>query len=393
MRFVFTMSNEVFITRILASEFPRLQKQFPILSVTGPRQSGKTSLCKNVFHDYRYANLELAMTRTAAENDPAAFLRAFGNNGAIIDEAQRVPELFSAAQVLVDEDRSRKFVFTGSSNFLLMKNISQSLAGRVAITKLLPFSLAELSEFAANADVDELIFRGGFPAIWKPDARPDDIFANYYETYIERDVRQVEEIRNLRSFRDFIRLCASSTGSEFNASAFAKSLGVSIQTVQSWTSVLESSYVVIRLPAFFRNIRKTIVKRPKLYMCDTGLACWLLGIESAEQLKSHPLRGALFENLIVLEFFKRRFSSAARTDTLFFYRDQAQKEIDLVEERAGKLLAYEIKSTTSFRKDFFKNLNYFRSVFGSEVRSTQLIYAGETELPSENNGIINFRNL
>lgn len=385
--------KNLFIKRALTKEITRLHTHFPIITLTGPRQSGKTSLCKKMFPKFRYVNLEHPSTRAVAENAPSEFLEAFGSSGTVIDEAQRVPELFSAAQVLVDEDRSRKFIFTGSSNFLLMKNIAQSLAGRTAVLKLLPLSLEELgANRVGKVSAETLIFRGGYPAAWHSGSVPADVFANYYETYVERDVRQIEEIRNIRAFRNFIRLCAGSVGREFNAAAFANALGVTLPTVQSWFSVLEASYVVFALPPFFRNIGKRIVKRNKLYFYDTGLACWLLGIENAEQLRTHPLRGNLFENLVVLEAFKRRCSAGKNAANFFFYRDNTQNEVDLISANGEKLSAFEIKSAMEIHPELFKGLNYFRELFGKDVVSTQIICNSKIELPTAKNGIVNFRN-
>lgn len=387
------MKSGSFIPREITSEIRRLIKAYPVLTLTGPRQSGKTTLCRKLFPRFEYVNLEDAGTRRLAAANTRAFLEPRSDLGVIVDEAQRVPELFSAAQVIVDEKPSRRIIFTGSSNFLLMKSISQSLAGRVAVLKLLPLSLRELGKKRASATKEELIFKGGYPRVWRGDLPAGDVFSDYCETYVERDLRQIEELRNLSAFRDFMRLCAGSVGCEFNASAFANSLGVSLPTIQAWASVLEASYIIFRLPPFFRNIRKRIVKRPKLYFCDTGLACWLVGIENASQLETHPLRGNLFENLVVAEFYKRAFARRENAPKLFHYRDSTQNEVDLIEEKAGGLRACEIKSASEFRENFTRGLDYFRSLFGKDVASTQVIYDGRIELDSPENGVVNFRHI
>lgn len=382
-----------FIAREITSEIRRLGKAYPVLTLTGPRQSGKTTLCKRIFPRFAYFNLEDAGTRRLVEADPRAFLEAHASGGVIVDEAQRLPELFSAAQVVVDEKPSRRIVFTGSCNFLLMKSISQSLAGRTAVLKLPPLSLQELGKTRVAAPKEELIFNGGYPRVWSGVLPPGDVFSDYYETYVERDLRRLEELRHLTAFKNFMRLCAGSVGCEFNASAFANSVGVSLPTIQAWTSVLEASYIVFRLPPFFRNVRKRIVKRPKLYFCDTGLACWLIGAENAAQLETHPLRGNLFENLVIAEFYKRAFARHDNAPRLFYYRDSTQNEVDLIEERAGRLDAYEIKSASDFRENFTRGLDYFRNLFGAEVASTRVIYDGRVELDTSKNGVVNFRNL
>ncbi len=379
------------IPRTAKSEIIRNFKLFPVITLTGPRQSGKTTLCRKIFPKAPYVNLERPQVRALARAEPEAFL--LENLGGIIDEAQNVPELFSAAQALVDEDRSRRFIFTGSSNFLLAKNVRQSLAGRAAILRLLPLSLEELGKKRRSASKEQLIFRGGYPGIWADGFAPADFFSNYYEHYVEKDLRFFHEIRELTAFRQFLRLCAGATGNEFNASSFAADVGVSVPTIQNWLAVLEAAYVVFRLPPFFANIRKRLVKSPKIYFYDTGLACWLIGVRSEEQLATHPLRGALFENLVVAEFVKRAAARGEDTRSFFFYRDNFRREIDLVREDGEKLFACEIKAAREFHKDFFRNLDYFRELFAPRVAGTRVIYDGTEELAAARNGVVNFRNL
>lgn len=383
----------MFIQRKIAAEIIAQQEFFPVTTLTGPRQSGKTTLCKELFPAYRYVNLEDAGTRFSALKSPREFLLEHSDGGnLIIDEAQRAPELFSATQVLVDEDRSRRFVFTGSSNFALMRGITQSLAGRTSIFTLLPFSLDELSSEHRAMATDKLIFRGSYPKLQTSGISENAFYANYYTSYLERDLREFVNVRDLSAFEDFMRLCASSVGCEINATKFANMLGISRETVHAWLSTLEAAYLVFRLPPFFKNIRKRIVKAHKLYFYDPGLACWLLNINSEEQLQHHPLRGELFENFVISEQLKRKFN-VARRPNFYFYRDNLQKEIDLIEEEGGKIRAYEIKAARTFHKDFFKNLDYFRKIFGNEIASAQVIYDGELELSTPQNGIVNFRNI
>lgn len=383
----------MFIPRKIASEILEQQKIFPVTTLTGPRQSGKTTLCRSLFPQYHYANLENLAVRDEIAFDPKGFLGKHGRGGLIIDEAQRMPEIFSYVQVSVDEDRSRRFVLTGSCNFALLRCVTQSLAGRTSVFKLPPLTLEELGkERCAATGTDELIVRGGYPAVWAENADAQSLYAAYYETYVERDLRLLQNVRNLSDYRRFTQLCAGSVGTEFTASRFADDLGVSRDTVLAWISTLEAAYLVFRLPSFFRNIRKRIVKAPKLYFYDTGLACWLLGVSAPEQLAAHPLRGALFENLVVAEAYKRQLNSRV-LPSLYFYRDSQQKEVDLVEDRAGKLYAAEIKSARTAHKDFFRSLDYFRKIFGENVAGTRLIYDGELNLDTPENGVVNFRNL
>lgn len=383
------MAKRLFLERLLSRELNRLADLYSVVVITGPRQSGKTSLCKHHFSTYEYVNLENPATREQVLVNPKAFLEQYAKPGLIIDEAQHLPELFSYVQVVVDEDETAKFILTGSSNFGLLQGITQSLAGRAAILTLLPFSL---NEIAKEVDTDSLIFKGGYPAVWAKNIPIQDVAQNYYNTYIERDVRQILNIKDISRFQTFIRLCAGRVGTEFNASALSNEIGVSVPTIQEWLSVLEASYVLFRLPPFFRNIGKRLVKTPKIYFYDTGLACYLLGIEKEEQLATHPLRGVLFENMVILNFVKQRFN-AGKVPHLYFYRDKSQREVDLIEERGTALYAYEIKSAKAFTKNFVQNLDYFRQVAGQDVVSTQVIYDGEMDIETPENGMLNFRNL
>ncbi|MDE1191485.1 MAG: ATP-binding protein [Arachidicoccus sp.] len=384
------MSNS-FIHRDLQEELLRISKLYPVIVVTGPRQSGKTTLCKNVFSGYDYVNLELVSVREQIATLPEEFLKQH-SKGIIIDEVQQYPELFSYIQVVADEIPNCHFVLTGSSNFALMEKVTQSLAGRAATLTLLPFSLKELGRKIKATPTDTLLFNGGYPAVWAKKIPVQDVSRNYYNTYIERDVRQLLNIKDLTKFQTFIRLCAGRIGAEWNASALSNEVGISVPTVNEWLSVMEASYIIFRLPPFYRNIGKRLIKTPKLYFCDTGLACFLLGIENETQLSTHPLRGAIFENLIVLEFLKNRFNKG-KLSNLFYYRDKSQREVDIIQEQGNNLFAYEIKSAKNFNKDFMNNLDYLRNILGDNIVSTQLIYDGKTDIPSAENGMINFRNM
>ncbi len=379
-----------YIKRTLEKELTRLSGLYNAVVVTGPRQSGKTTLCKNVFANYHYVNLEDAGLREQIALEPKAFLKQYAA-GLIIDEVQQYPELFSYIQVVVDEFPEAHFILTGSSNFALLAKVTQSLAGRAATLTLLPLALSELDDLTDLA-TDHLIRSGGYPAVWSRNLPVIDASRNYYNTYIERDVRQLLNIRDMLRFQSFIRLCAGRIGTEFNASALSNETGVAVPTIQEWLSVLEASYVVFRLPPFFRNVGKRLVKSPKLYFCDTGLACFLLGIETDAQLDTHPLRGALFENLVVLEFYKSQLHHG-KLPNLYFYKDKSQREVDLVQEQGNTLQAYEIKSARRFHRSFTDNLQYFQKVAGKDVVSTKVIYDGEVNSDLMINGILNFREL
>lgn len=379
-----------YIERLLQNEMNRLSALYPVLVVTGPRQSGKTTLVRKLFSGYHYVNLENISIREQIRNSPQTFLEQY-RNGLVVDEAQNIPELFSYVQVVVDEYPTSKIVLTGSNNFSLMARITQSLAGRAAVLTLLPLSLKEIGSLNEKK-THTLMFNGGYPAVWGRNIPLQDVNKNYYNTYVERDVRQLLNIKDLVRFQAFIRVCAGRVGTEFKASTLSNEVGVSVPTIQEWVSVLEASYIIFRLPPFFRNIGKRLIRSPKLYFYDTGLLCFLLGIENESQLSYHPLKGNIFENLIVLEFYKNQLNHG-REPHLYFYRDQSQHEVDLLEERGTGLYAYEIKSADSFTKSFFSQLDYLRKVAGKNVKSTMVIYDGREDTISPDNAIINYRNL
>lgn len=378
--------------RELQSYILRVVTQFPVVSITGPRQSGKTTLCKMLFPDYEYYNLEDERNLDMVQQDINGFLQSHSKK-IIFDEAHYLPKLFNAVQVAVDEDKSRSIILSGSSNFLLMQSITQSLAGRVAIVRLMPLSLNELGD-DANCDTDELMYKGFYPAVWGDKRNPEEVYDTYFTTYIQRDVQQIVGVKDSRKFRDFVRLCATRVGQEFVVSSIADELAIDMRTVNSWLSVLETSYTVFLLHPYFRNIGKRIVKTPKLYFYDTGLAAYLLGLKSAQDIQNSFMRGALFENMVVADIMKNRYNSGITNPNLYFYRDKSQKEVDVVEELAyPKLAIYEVKSAQSLKTDFFKNMNYFRKLFGDDVEASILIYDGTEDLQITRNGYINFRRL
>lgn len=304
------------ITPILVGLF----EQYPFVTVTGPRQSGKTTLCRAAFPRLEYVNLEAPDQRAFAESDPRGFLSRL-DGGAILDEVQRVPDLLSYLQVLADEKgRNSLFVLTGSEQFGLSESVSQSLAGRTALLRLLPFSLRERQQTGASTALDDMLYSGFYPRIHAQKLEPRQALGDYFETYVERDARRVGEIRNLSSFQRFVHLCAGRVGQLANLSSLGADAGVSHTTARHWLTVLETSYIVFRLPSFHANLRKRLIKAPKLYFYDVGLASYLIGIEHAGQIATHPLRGALFENVVVVEAFKHWFNRGRRP-RLSFFRD------------------------------------------------------------------------
>ena len=340
------------IEREITPCLKELFERYPFVTLTGPRQSGKTTLCRAAFPQLEYVNLEAPDQREFAETDPRGFLSRLGE-GAILDEIQRVPELLSYLQVLADgAGRNGLFVLTGSEQFRLSGAVSQSLAGRTALLRLLPFSIAERGRTGASEEVDDVLYSGFYPRIHDQKLEPRQALGDYFETYVERDVRRIGEIRNLSGFRRFVRLCAGRVGQLANLSALGADAGVSHTTARHWLTILEASYIVFQLPPFFANVRKRLVKSPKLYFHDVGLASHLIGIEHARQLGTHPLRGALFENAVVAEALKHRFNRGRRSN-LSFFRDVRGLECDLLYENGNGVGAIEIKSGATVASDWF----------------------------------------
>lgn len=361
--------------RELKTKLLELSQTWSIISVTGPRQSGKTTLCKMAFPEYEYVNLERATTRALVEQDIEGFLLQYPN-GLIIDEAQNLPELFSVLQVVVDENKSLRYVLSGSSDFLLMQNISQSLAGRVAVMRLLPLSLSELGADISE-DVNEQMWCGFYPAVWGDKKDPHTVYDSYVATYIQKDVRQIVNIKDLTLFRRFLTLVATRVGTEFVASTIGTELGVDHKTIQSWMSILETSYTAFLLHPFYRNIGKRLTKTPKVYFYDVGLVCYLLGIETAQQLAHHPLRGAIFENMVVCDMLKGRYNKGLDKN-IMFYRDKV-REVDILQEEAGRLHAYEVKIAERFHSDFTKSLDYLKALLKDDLLSMNIVYTGENK--------------
>ena len=361
------------IERTLSSFVKDNAGWFPVVSVTGPRQSGKSTLVQHVFPDYLYVNLEDEATRNLALADPSGFIRERPAR-LVIDEAQRVPELFSAIQVASDATgEPGQYVLSGSQNFLLLKQIGQTLAGRVGICKLLPLSYRECVEHGEDLTPDSFMLKGGYPRLHVASIPQSVFFENYLQTYVERDVAGYIDARSMTSFRALLGLCAQGCGSLLNVSRLAGDLGVARATVDAWLSILESSYVLFRLQPFHANLRKRLTKTPKIYFYDTGLLCHLLGIRTPEQLRDSPARGAVFENLVVAETLKRHLHEG-RTPELYFYRDDSKIEVDLVDmtERAAPELI-EIKSTTTYKADLARYLESVGDALGTPMEGRGVV--------------------
>jgi len=368
------------IPRQAAPVLQKLALGYPILAITGPRQAGKTTLAQTTFPDKRYLSLEDPDQRAFAEEDPRAFLARLPQ-GAILDEAQRCPALFSYLQTRVDaEKKMGQFVLTGSQQFGLLSNITQTLAGRVGMVQLLPFSLQEMQQGElAIHDLDDLMWRGMYPPVHDRQLAPEQWFANYLVTYVERDVRQLIEVQNLSLFQRFIKLCAARCGQLLNLSSLASDCGVSHKTVRAWISVLEASYVVFLLQPHHQNFGKRLVKTPKLYFVDTGLAAFLLGIRDPQHLSIHSARGALFENFVISELLKRRYNQGLPSN-LFFWRNNAGDEVDLLIEQGEQLIPVEIKSGQTLTSDFLAGLQKWMRLAGETCLAPRLVYGGEENM-------------
>lgn len=372
------------VQRDIAPHVLALSRSFPIVTITGPRQSGKTTLCRQLFPDKPYVSLEALDQRAFATGDPRGFLEAH-SAGAVIDEVQRAPDLLSYLQVEVDERRAAgRFVLTGSANLALLESVSQSLAGRTGLVTLLPCSRPEYERFPGQPpSLWNQVWRGGFPAIPDRAISPPDWFETYVATYVERDVRQITNVLDLAAFQTFLGLMAGRTGQLLNLSQLGADTGVTHNTARAWLSVLEASYVAFRLHPFHANTRKRLVRAPKTYFYDTGLACFLLGIRTADHLVHHPLRGAIFENWVVCEVLKATLN-AGRRPRLSFYRDHQGHEVDLLVERGDTTVAVEIKSGQTIASESFGDLSWLASQNLGTARAKLdpvLVYAGGERQP------------
>jgi predicted AAA+ superfamily ATPase len=365
------------IKRIASDKILDLAQQFKAVAIIGPRQSGKTTLSRSCFPEKPYVSLENPQNREFAQTDPAGFLNTYGE-GAILDEVQRVPELLSWLQQELDEDERRgKFILTGSNNLLLLEKITQTLAGRVAYIDLLPFSIQELESIPGSLeDINQRLFRGGYPPVQFNGIFPGDWFPAYVRTYVERDVRQMKNIENLLAFEKLLALCAGRIGQQINYSNLGVEAGLDYKTVQSWLGILQASYIIHLFPPYFRNFNKRIVKTPKLYFYDTGLACYLLRVNDPKTLVQHPYRGALFENFIINELLKNRFNQGQRSN-LYYWRDSSGHEMDVVIDEGLRITPVEIKSGQTITRDYFKAHQFWKKLTGES--GGIIFYGGEEE--------------
>jgi predicted AAA+ superfamily ATPase len=382
-----------FVNRDIAAVINSQKNKFPVIAVTGPRQSGKTTLLRNIFKDYQYISLEDPNNRSFATDDPVGFLKKY-NDQIILDEAQQAPQLFSYIQTIVDESKKMgQFILSGSQNFQLLNNITQSLAGRVALFKLLPFDFGEMKSGKLLAeDFSEACVKGFYPAIFDRDIDPTIFYANYIQTYVERDVTELTNIRDTRQFRTFLGLCAARVGQLMNLNSLANECGISQPTARAWLSILESSYIIFQLQPFFQNFNKRIVKSPKLYFYDTGLLCHLLGLRNTDTLVESSAKGNIFENLIVAEFFKQNEHRYLHKD-YWFWRDSNGHEVDLLTQNGNVLDIFEIKSTQTIMSDQFKGMSFFSDLAQNKVGKQTLIYGGKDDQDRTLQTVLGWRNI
>lgn len=367
-------------------------KKFPVIAILGPRQSGKTTLSKNLFSNHIFLDLEDPALKLFAQEDPRRFLKEYENeHGIIIDEFQYVPELLSYIKIIVDEQkRPGYFVITGSQNFLMNEAITQSLAGRVGIVTLLPLSINELQSSALLDSYTQTIINGFYPRIYAEHILPDKFYSSYIQTYIEKDVRQLSHVMNLHSFQLFLKLCAGRTGQQLNSAELATTTGIDQKTVHRWLSILESSYIIFLLQPFYNNFNKRLTKAPKLYFYDTGIAAYLLGIKKNEDLALSPFRGSLFENLIIADLLKQNYNKG-ELPNIYYWRDQNGRiEIDCVIDKATTMVPLEIKSSETISPSFFDNLKQFNEIAQISSENNIIVYAGSTKQSRSAGTIINW---
>jgi predicted AAA+ superfamily ATPase len=379
------------IKRDISDKVLQYSKQYPVVIITGPRQSGKTTLCKMLFPDKPYLSLEDPDNRYYAQTDPRGFLSQFPK-GAVLDEIQRIPDLFSYIQTIVD-DRNLEgmFILTGSQQFELMEKVTQSLAGRAALVRLLPFSMKEIARLSDISSIEELLYAGSYPRIHDKKLNPTEALAFYINTYVERDVRNILNITDLSTFETFLRMCAGRTGQLLNLSSLGIECGVSHNTIKRWLTVLEASYIIKLLQPYYKNLNKRLVKTPKLFFLDTGLASYLLGIREPDHLISHPLRGALFETFVLDELLKKSYNTGSH-DNFYFFRDHKGYEVDILLDKGQYCDIIEVKSGKTVVSDFFKNLNFFNKIYNN-VKNQYIIYGGDQSRVQNNTRIIPWRDI
>ncbi len=386
------MPKTSYIPRELEASIINLFQQYPIITILGARQTGKSTIVRHAFPTKPYVNLEALDIQEFAKNDPRRFLEQYPD-GAILDEVQNVPELLSYIQVITDDkNQNSLFVLTGSHQFALHEAVSQSLAGRTVIFELLPLSISELANANFHLSVDEYLLQGFFPRIYKEHLDPTQTYRDYIKTYIERDVRKIINVKDLAQFQKFLKLCASRVGQILNINNLCNEVGISNHTAKTWLSILEASYLIIRLQPYFENFGKRMIKSPKLYFTDIGLVTHLLDIHNIDQIKRDPLRGNLIENMIVLELFKYR-TNQNLPPSYYFYRDSNMNEVDVIFKEGNQLIPIEIKASKTLHIQFLKGLKYFYHLVGDRAPQGYLIYTGDHEQKIEKSHIINYKHL
>ena len=385
------MATSLYLNRTIEGIIREASQYFSVISVTGPRQSGKSTLLKHLFPDVPKYSLKDVNVREFAEHDPIAFLHQHPN-GMFIDEIQKVPQLLEYIQGIVDDNPDCRFLLTGSSNFELLHGLCESLPGRAGVYELLPMTYHETASTMGELSLDDFLYSGLYPAICSKKNRAKFFYPSYVKTYLERDVRDLLRIKDQMQFMKFMKLCASRVGSIFNASDIGAQLGIDNKTVSNWLSVLQASYLVTLLPPYYENISKRLVKSPKLYFNDPGLACFLLDIESPRQLERDKMRGAIFENYVVMEVIKHRYNRGL-LNGVYFYRDSNRNEVDILLKEEGEITAIEVKSSMTYHTSFEDSISKLSDWIKTPVTNKMIVYTGDFENTTGNIKILNYRHL
>ena len=385
------MANNLYLNRTMEGIIREAAKYFSVISVTGPRQSGKSTLLKYLFPNVPKYSLKDVNVREFAEHDPVAFLHQH-SEGMFIDEVQKVPQLLEYIQGIVDDNPDCKFLLTGSSNFELLHGLCESLPGSAGVYELLPMTYRESESTIGGMSLDEFLYSGLYPAVCAKKNKAKLFYPSYVKTYLERDVRDLLKIKDQMLFMRFMKLCAARVGSIFNASEIASQLGIDSKTITSWLSVLQASYLVTLLPPYYENISKRLVKSPKLYFNDPGLACFLLDIESPRQLERDKMRGAIFENYVVMEVIKHRYNRGL-LNGVYFYRDSNQNEVDILLKEEGEITAIEVKSSMTYHTSFENSISKLSEWIKTPVTNRMIVYSGDFENTTSNIKLLNYRHL